>query len=329
VSLLNSLSTVNIYDDATATNNPQQRFIDWKRNVLSISVTNPSMSRVKLLPGQTLNIFTGAQATSIDNTSLFSIALNPYLTSTYRITNTSGTAPVFRTARTVAVSGVLVTIAINNNATATFTAGSAIFGAVQTGDTLFLPTTLTGDASLLSPFSVVNGGLWTIIGVSTTQLTAVRQTGVAFSGVAEAQTPITDTQFQVFSSDLVQVGSTVEISSGFSAVTRKAYVITAVTPSWIEFISTSALPLETGVAPTATGLVIYSKTKRFLRVEVDQQAVLRLNGDTGSSLRLDTITSSIGSQVGWFEKGPGPCWQLDVVNRSTTNPLNIVIMSAE
>jgi hypothetical protein len=329
VSILNSLSTVTIYDDSSTTNSPQQSFVNWKRNVLSMSVNNPTNTRLKVLPGQTLNVFNGTTATLIDGTSAFSISLNPVLTSTYRVLNTGGTAPGFRTARAVTVNGVAITVAINNNASATFTVGAPTFGSVQAGDTIFIPTALTGDSALNNVFSVLNGGYWTVLSATSTVLTVTRPTGQSFSGTAETVTPTNNLHLQAMSASGVQVGDTVEISAGFSPITRQAFVITAVNPSWVEFISTAALPLETGILPTASGMVFYTKCKRFLRIEVDQNVVLRLNGDTSDKLRISTTQLSTGENFGWFETGSGPCWQLDVVNRSTTSILNIVIMSAE
>ena len=79
-----------------------------------------------------------------------------------------------------------------------------------------------------------------------------------------------DPQFQAFSSGPVQIGDSVVISAGFSAVTWGTYVLTAVNSGWIEFASTESLPLEAGIMPGTSGFTIYSQARRFIHLESDQ-----------------------------------------------------------
>jgi hypothetical protein len=327
MSVLDIHSSIVVYGDGEiATSNPQRVYVDWSTHVTGVSVVQPSSREYQALPGETLSIFSGVRTTAIDNTTTFALTLNSVKSGVYRLTYSSGTAPAFRTARTVNTSGVLLTISINNNATAEVLAGGAIFGNVQVGDIVFIPNTTTGDAA--GPFNVNNVGFWVVLATSTTKITLKRRVGEAFSGVAEAVTPSSNSQFTVFSAAGVQVGDTVEISAGFSAVTQKAYVVSEVTATWVEFTSTENLPLESGIVPTATGVVFYNDSKRFVRVEVDQDAAVRLNGDTGNSVRLAPRVSGDPDQTAHFEKW-GPCWQLVIVNRSTTSTMVINVISAE
>src|SRR5690606_14922263 len=98
--------------------------------------------------------------------------------------------------------------------------------------------TLTGDAALSSPFNVLNGGFWSVLARTSTVVTVVRPNGESFSGTSEAVALTSDAQLQAFSSSGVQVGDTLEISGGFSAVTQKAFEVSTVTPGWVEFVST-------------------------------------------------------------------------------------------
>lgn len=327
MSIFTESFALTVYEDANSSNNPLERIVSWQRTFPNISVNNPLSRKYTVPANASLTVFNGTVSTSIDGTSAFSIALNAYNSSIYRITNTGGTAPVFRTDRALAQNGNTITVVVNNNATATF-ATSGTYPSVTVGDTVFVPSTLTGDAALSSPFNILNGGLWVVLAATSTVLTLTRPAGTDFSAAAEAVVLSSSAQLQAFSSAGVQVGNTLEISAGFSPVTRKSYIVSAVTPSWVEFVSTESLPLETGILPTASGMIFYSDAKRFIRVEADQPCYVRFNGDTSNNNRCDPREVASKSGVAWNEKW-GTCWQLVIVNRSTSTPLNVVVLSAE
>lgn len=328
--VLNIHSSHLIYgDDEVATANPKRVYVDWTRSVNNVAVDRPDSRSYVVDPGGVLTIFSGTRATSIDGTSQFALTLNPVKTDVYRLTGTAGTAPAFRTDRALNLNGLVVTVAVNNNATATFTLdpmASPDFAAVQVGDQLFVPGASTGDSA--SPFNPVNCGFWVVIAKTAKKLTLVRPVSQAFSAVAEAPTLTASVQLQAFSAAGVQIGDSLEVSAGFSTVTQKTFVVSAVTASRVEFTSTESLPLESGVIPTASGLTFYTDAKRFVRVEVDQDAVVRLNGDSGNTNRLAPRVVGTADQMGFFEKW-GPTWQLTVVNRSTTASMTVNFISAE
>jgi len=326
MSILTHSTALAIYEDTDATNNPLEGLQEWRKSHSNITVSKPSVSKHTAIPQSTLTVFNGTRSTSINGTSAFSLTLNTAAASVYRATNTAGTAAAFRTNRNVAVAAVALTVAINNNATATFTAGVPTFGACQVGDVLFIKSVATGDTA--SPFNTDNTGLWTVLAASTTVLTVTRPPGSSFGGVAEAVTPAANSEFIVYSATGVQVGDSLDISAGFSSVTQKTFVLTAVTPSWVEFFSSEALPLEAGVLPTATGMIFYSAAKRWLRVEADQDCVLRLNGNSNNTLKLSPRAAGSKSTVAWFDSW-GTFWSLDVVNSSKTSNLTLLVSSVE
>lgn len=315
-------------DSEVATSNPQRRFVDWARHVTGIAIEQPSVREYVAQPGELLSIYSGTRTTAIDGTSQFSIVLNPAKASVYRIKHTGGTAPAFRTARSYDGSGVLHTLSINNNATMTVTIGSGDFSlaGVQVGDVVFIPGISTGDA--INSFNPNNVGFWTVLAVTATKLTLRRPVGEAFSGVAESVTPVSADELIIFSASGVQVGDTLEVSSGFSVVSQKSYQISAVTDEWVEFTSTENLPLETGVVPTAAGMSFYSDAKSFVWVEVDQDAVVRVNGDSGNTQRLSPRVSGDADGVAHYSKW-GPTWSLAVLNRSSVSPMKVTVISVE
>lgn len=326
MSILNNSSALVVYEDSSSTNNPFQRYIDWRRNATNITVSDPLNQRLALAPSATATVFSGTRATAIDGTSAFAVTLNPAYSTVYRITNTGGTAPAFRTSRALTLSGATITVAVNNNATATFTTSTGSFSACQVGDVVFVPCVATGDSANI--FSETNGGLWTVLAVSSTVLNLARLSGGLFEGVAEVVVLASNIQLQAFSSGGVQVGDTLEISAGFSSVSQKSFIVSAINPSWVEFSSSEALPLETGILPTASGMTFYSSAKRFLRIESDQELVVRFNGDTGNTNRITPRTVGDSNGFGWNEKW-GNVWSLEIVNRSKSTAANVVVISAE
>jgi hypothetical protein len=328
VSTLINSSALVIYEDSSANNNPLAQNVNWRRTIPATVVSKPLSDKYSIPPNVSQILFSGTRTTAIDGTTVFSIALNNTNPNLYRVTYTSGTAPVFRTDRALTLSGSTITVAINNNATATFTTSAGNFNAVVVGDVVFVPTALTGDSSLNSPFNVLNGGFWTVLAKTVSVLTLMRLPGQTFSGVAEAVALTSNAQLQAFSSAGVQVGDTLEISAGFSPVTQRTFIVSTVTPTIVEFLSTVSLPLETGISPV-TGMAFYSSAKRFIRIETDQEIAVRLNGDTSSNCRVSPrVAGDLVTGFGSFEKW-GPTWSLEVVNRSRSATVNLIVISAE
>lgn len=324
MSTLNIHQNTVIFDDSNvATNQPKLQYVSWTTDYSGIQVSEPSSKQYFLQPAESLTVFSGTRTVTIDDTTTFDLTLNPVLSGVYRLTGVSGTAPGFRTSRAVTLSGETVTVTVNNNATAEFAltpTSTPTFAAVQVGDTLFIPDTTTGDSA--SPFSVLNVGFWTVLAVTNSGLGANRKlvckrpNSQQFQGVAESVAVTANSQFKVFSASGVQAGDTLEILAGFSSVSQNSYVLQTVTDTWVEFSSAEPLPLESGVAPGSAGISIYSESVNFLRVEVDQPAVVRLNADITNNLKLPP--RAVGSQqdVAYFEAWSS-VYKLVLINKST------------
>jgi len=314
------------YDDPTSTSNPTQTPVNWNRTLANVPVENAETRKQPVDPLGTVTVLDGSRSTLIDGTTAFSLAPSTIDANRYRITNTGGTAPGFRTDRALAVTGISLAVVVQTNLSVTVTAGSGTpFGAVQVGDIVFIPGLSTGDSA--SPFNSLNEGYWTTLSASTTVLTLARPAGDIFSGFSEAVTPASNAQFQAFSATGVQVGDTVEIAAGFATTAQHSYEVLGVNPKWIEFESTAPLGAQTGVLPGATGLLFYTAAKRFLFLETDQEIVVRLNGDTGNTNRLTPLIPGDEKFVAPFLK-LGPVWKLVVVNRSSALA-TVLVASAE
>jgi hypothetical protein len=326
VSALTLIYSALAFDDDESNSNPTQSPINWAKTLKNLDFDNPSTQSQPIDPMGTVTLFNGVRSTSIDGTTQFSIALSALDSSRYRITSTSGTAPAFRTDRALVISAIALALVVNANQSVTVTAGSGTpFGAVQVGDTVFIPGVSTGDSA--SPFNALNEGYWTVLSASTTILVLSRAAGTVFAGFTQTITTGANVYFQAFSTAGVQVGDTVQISAGFSAPAQHSYEVVAVNPIWFEFESTAPLGAQTGVIPTATGLSFYTLAKNFLAVESDQEVVLRFNGDTSDFNRLEPIVPGDRNFPGMLMK-LGPVWRLDIVNKSSA-VANTVVLSAE
>ena len=314
--------------DSLASNSPALQFVNWKRSLRDVQVQDPRTERISLSPGEELLVFDGVRNTNINATTELDLTLSTLASDVYRFAwNGSGTAPGFRFEKAADATGVQLTLTANANGSMTVLAASAIFASAFVGDELFIPGMMTGDSS--TPFSSLNQGRWVVLGVggSLDTLTIARPSGESFQGVSEVVTPTDKYQFLLYTQGGVQVGDGLDVSVGFNASALKTYEIVGVTSRWVEVKSTEPLAEETGITPDFEGFSIFSAAKRYLRIEADQDAVLRLNGDTSSSVRVSPWAAGDPDQVGEFTK-TGPTWSLSVLNRSS-QVLNLTVISVE
>lgn len=315
--------------DASATSNPQLKAFDWALGaggIRSLSVVDPKTFAGSIAAGASATVFDGTRSTTIDGTSAFTSTLSALdAGSRYRFTWVGGTNPTLRTDRGLTLNAQNLTVVVNADLTVNLSTGGGTFGTVVAGDTVFVPHTTTGDAA--NVFSTSNAGFWTVLAViSPTNLQLGRPTGDSFEATGETVLLVSNSQLQAFSAAGVQVGDNVTISAGFAATSRRTYTVDRLTANWFEVISSDSIAAESSKLPGATGLVFYTDAKRFLHLEVDQEGIAQLDGDTGETLRLSPIQAGDSKQPGWFEKF-GPTHKLVVVNKSTAT-LNYIAFSA-
>lgn len=331
---LNLITHILAYDDTEAgtTNNPRRRIADWSRLFSNLSISKPKSNVFSVEPGQTLDLFSGVRATSIDGTTAFDVSLLPTGSSVYRFTRSAGTNPNFRTPRTLGADATSqITVTINNNATAQFMASGGTlvnFSPVQVGDILRIAGITTGDAA--GPFAALNEGYWVVLTVTALSVTCRRLAGASFLGAAETVTLGASfaTNFIAYSAAGVQLGDRMEITAGFSPVTQKTFTVSQAAPLFIEIVSAEPLPLENLVIPGISGMVFYTSAKRLVYLEVDQEAVIRVNGYTGNATRLSPFLAADPSLVASYQQ-VGNVYQLTIVNKSETATLNGFFFFAE
>lgn len=125
MSKLNFLVYLNTYSDPSASNNPSLSNFKWAREITGIPASNPISEAFSLAPGESKTVFSGSRtlAQSIDTT--WSISLKPLSSSTYRILNTGGTAPLFKTPRNISTDATTPVTAVVNGPIVTFSAPAA------------------------------------------------------------------------------------------------------------------------------------------------------------------------------------------------------------
>lgn len=314
-------------DQIGTTDNPNLRNFDWSRHINGLQVENPSSDKVTILPNQSKVLFDGIRPNPLDATSVLSLE---YIeTCVYRLSVTTGSSG-FRTARILtSITDCVVTI--NNNSVAKFVFTGASFPDTVAGDIMRIAGERTYDSAPYS-FNSLNSGLWTIISISGNTIQAIRKTGESFEGSAEAVMAIPAGQVQIFSADGIQAGDKFEIKGAFSTASQRTYEVLCASPESIIFTSVVSLPEESGIAypdPIANGhsIVFYSNAKRIFYMEIDQDVIVRLNGETGDYNKVSPISVGSSSLVGYFHKF-GLTYKAEIVNKSV-NPVNVLYFVAE
>ena len=328
-SYLNLTTKLLAYGDRTSTSNPRLRYFDFTRENSGAVVRNPRSESFSIDPGATETIFNGVRTTTLVGSSAFSVALSTVDSSTYRFTWTGGTNPTFRTDRALTLNANTVTFAVLANNTVSVSVPSdatSDFSGVVAGDSIFIPHTTTGDSA--SPFSVLNAGFWVVLGVTDSKhISLIRPSTQLFEAVSEVVLLTSNSQLQAYSASGVQIGDKVDISLNFSSSTLKTFEVASVTSSFFEVVSTVPLAPETGITPTAAGMIFYTDSKTFVYVETDQEAAIRCNGSTDNSQRVSPVEAGNPEKPGSYLKY-GPTWSLVVVNRATTT-MNVTVLHAE
>lgn len=331
---LSVVSKAVAYSDTSSSNNPRLRHFDWTRTYEGLQTANPRTEPVQIEPGGQVTVFNGMRTIAIDNTTSLTIARNTMDSTLYRIAYYAGTDPGFRAKRTeigaygatLTVDGEYMVFNIDGIDPENPPAEPPLSGVVA-GDCVYIPHTSLGYPAS-SPFNALNAGLWIVHGVDPNgSMTLRRPTGVDFSGASEVVPVVGSGNVEIFSSAGVQVGDSLDITGGFAVSTRKTFEVVGVGSDWVEVISPQPLLLESNVTVGAGSLSFYTSAKRFLRIEADQECLLRLNGDSGSSVRLSPVEAGNAELPGWFEKF-GPTFSLTIVNQSVS-VANVLVLSAE
>jgi hypothetical protein len=325
---------ITAYQDAPLTSAPLLKTADWTRTLRGLNCVSPGTFPVAPIPaGGSATILDGSRTLTVDGTTAFALTSDPLDPTMYFLTWTGGTTPGFRADRGLNLTGDTLSVTPQTNGSVLFTITNLVLGSfsgVSVGDNVFIPGISTGATA--GPFNPTNEGLWVVLSTVDAQNVILVRPPSSANGYA-AQTGVVISaaiQFQAFSAAGVQVGDSVDLSAGLAlpSALLDTFTVTGVTGQQLTIQSTNPLPLVTGFMPTAAGINVYSQAFNFLYIEADQDCAVQCNGDTGQSQRLSPWNPSCGCSglPGSYMK-TGPTWELTVVNRST-NPLNLVVITA-
>jgi hypothetical protein len=214
---------------------------------------------------------------------------------------------------------------MNNNSMVVFDFTAATLTGIIPGDIMRIDGQLTYDVGPYA-FNPLNAGIWKIIGVSGTQVSCVRPTGVPFQGTTEL-VAIATQDVQFYADDGVQTGHKFIVSGTLSPASFRAYQVSEATPSSITFVSTQPLPLESSLTFVPGTIVFYKSVKKLVYIEVDQDAVVRFDSDTTDNNRLTPIQTGNETLVGYLHKW-GDSFSCEIVNKSI-NTCSVKFLTAE
>jgi hypothetical protein len=305
-------------------NNPSIRNADLSYNLLGMTVTRPKSEEFAIAPGFTQSIFNGTRNTAIDSTTAFTVSQPSIALNTFRFTWTGGTAPAFRTSRVTGIDNT-------TQFAVTVNGGIALYTYTGTGTAPDFSTLQIGDQVSISAgsgFNPVNQGVFTVIGKNATSFSIQN-----LDAVAETVVVLDPTLLLLFSNgasnNQAQIGDKLLISAGFSQYTQGTYVLTNVTPNYIEITAANpnGLPIESGIMPGAAGFVIYSNAKKWVMIAAQQRCSVQANADVSNNTLVEPTTVDSPETPGLYLKN-GTTYALSVTNLSLET-LVVTIATAE
>jgi len=269
MSFLNILLHLNGYEDLNPTNNPSQNNFKWNVNYQGINIGEPESKVAILSQGQSIILNAGTTNLNDDNTTTYDISQITNTANSYRIKHNGGTAPTFRTLRSIGT---------NSSTQLTLTKNGPLLILTDLSSVNFNTSNiLIGDEVRLgSVFSPLNQGKYKILSKTSNSITVEHS-----SSIEETVSLSIDFNavFFVNSFNGVQIEDKVTISSGFSSVVFGTYEIIDVAYNYLDIYSIKVLPEETAIQ---TNLDIYDSSKKFLYIESNQKLLVEINGEQSS-----------------------------------------------
>lgn len=322
--VLNISTVVVAFGDTPQTSNPKRKYFDWQRSAMGVPVTNPKSEQFTIQPRDMVAIFDSSRAVTLDSTTRFDI--KHMGDSRYRFLWTGGTDPSLEANIPLTFTGTQIAVAIQSNQTVKFTSSAGTpFHGIEAGHTVYIYGTNDGVTGAFNP---ANAGRWRVVLATDTVLTLARFSGHPFNAADETVTCDAVGNMIAFSAaDGIAVGDKVRIEGGFAADTCRAYSVVDVTSKWFDVICSIPLAEETNIAPGVTGMLFYSSAKQYMRVEVDQEAKLYVNGASDDAQVITPFVPGDPEGTGWCER-TGPVWRLYAYNRSQ-EPMTVSVFTCE
>lgn len=313
MSKFNLLTHIQVYNDENPSNNTMRNLAKWTREIQGIECDKAKVEELILAPGETRQLFEGSRTLLQDNTTEYTLSLKSGTTGTYILENTDGTAPGFRTLRTIAHDATSEITITKNGPIAVITASGgtiADFSSVAVGDEVVLG----------SNFNAANQGQFKILSKTSTSI-SIENSG------ANAEGPIVlgldfANQLRIFSSSGVQVGDNLRIFGGFSIVSQNTYQVTQAQDNKVEFFFSGSLPTETVITQS---IAFYSSFKQFVYIETDKNISLNINGQASGTVEPFIVAGV--PKPGIFMK-KSSMWSFSISN-DTIDSAKILLIAVE
>jgi hypothetical protein len=210
-----------------SSNSPSKIFFKWTRETQS-TISQALSETFQIAPGASQTLFSGTVALTQDNTTTYSLALAQFQSSIYQLTNTGGTAPTFRTLRSIGADATTqVTTSLNGpiltySAPGTYASFTGLVSGLTTSVTITANTlgvtgnsaSLTGDGTSSITLLITN---WNIANPSN-QMTLTTGDGTQIPAVSTViQLSGGSTPFNLSSA---QVGDDVLIGTNFNQLNQ-------------------------------------------------------------------------------------------------------------
>ena len=306
------INHINIYEDASPTNNPAKNNVRWTNTIDGIEVSEPESRSLKVGGKQTETLFSGIVTTNVNGTTSFDLTQKPGVSGTYVLKHNSGTGPNFRTKRNIGTDATSQVTITKSGALLTFTASGGI---------AFITTNMVfGDSVRIgSAFSIYNRGTYKLLSFTSNSFTIENIGGVAENLTLGASF---DDQIRVYSAAGVQIGDKVKVTSNFSGYSQDVYEITDVDPEYLEIHSNKSLPEELNVLAQ---VVVYNTSKTFFYIECDKPCTLFIDGiDQG---QIKPFVFGTRQRSGVFMR-TGSMYSAEIRNDSV-DIASVLVISAE
>lgn len=311
MSKINLLVHINAYSDDSYSNAPTLNNLKWHRDYNGINAEEPNGQSIKLQPSQSTTPFNGTVATGADNTTTFNVGLKTNTTCTYTLEYNSGSQPEFRQSRNINVTALTEFAVTKSGKILTFTLGgdyatSLVTEGVVVGD----------EVRIASPFNANNQGKFKVLALTSNTFSVENEIGIAENVTLGAG------EFLIYSSSGVQVGSKIQLKTGFSPVTLGTYEITDVYPNKIEFYSDVSIPSESAIQASIS---VYESSKKFIYVESDTKVTVIINNE--QMFDIEPFLLGINKKPGLFMLN-GSIYSLQVI-ANPSQIANLFVVTAE
>lgn len=258
MSKTNILISLNSYEDAASSNNPNLNHFKWTRQVMTGDSSEPQSIQTFAQYGVQTTLFSSTYSTNQDNTTEYQLSFQSG--NLYSLEAIAGTLPNFRTDRGLLVStDVVMDVSIS---------GSAVTFTQISGTPIVTANLAIGDEVKISNnFNSFNQGSFKLLSFTANSVTISNPVGVAESGVDATDSIL------IQSSNGVQVGDNLFLPETFSGATG-IYSVTNVFPNRLVISSIKTLPPVT----VASQIVTFTKANKMVYIESSKAAKLTING---------------------------------------------------